>query len=107
VLDSVEPDVTYELEGIEEVERYATDPRLRDEEPEDSDGILLDVGADEAALETVVEIVDRLAETLEVDLTLGRVEVVLIGELAEPVEEAMGVQELAELPTEDGVVRTL
>jgi len=68
---------------------------------------LLSVGTDEAALETIFEINDRLAETPEVDLTLDRVEVVLTSTLVSPLEETIGVVELAVLPIEDGLVRTL
>ena len=68
---------------------------------------MLSVGTDEAALETVFEINDRLAETPEVDLTLDRVEVVLTSTLVSPLEETIGVVELAVLPIEDGLVRTL
>ena len=68
---------------------------------------MLSVGTDEAALETIFEINDRLAETPEVDLTLDRVEVVLTSTLVSPLEETIGVVELAVLPIEDGLVRTL
>ena len=62
---------------------------------------------DETALETVVEIDNGLAETVEVDVTLERVEVLLPGTLAEPREEVVGADELGVLPVDDGVVSVI